>query len=62
MTKALTTNQRKAILLQVHKGYKYSQVAQELGVCNNTVTNWNRNELFQQELAKELNKIYGLQS
>jgi DNA-directed RNA polymerase specialized sigma subunit, sigma24 homolog len=60
MSKSLTTNQRKGILLQVHKGYKYSQVAQELGVCNNTVTNWNRNELFQQELAKELSRKYDL--
>jgi len=49
--KYLNENQYKAIGLLL-EGKKHVEIAEELGVHRNTITNWTKEDLFQNELRK----------
>lgn len=49
----LTANQLECIRLMVYTNMFDKEIAERLQVNKNTITNWKKNEIFQNELKKE---------
>lgn len=57
----LTSKQNKAIVLMVEKNLNQNEIAKELNVARQTISNWKRNTEFQEELLNaERNLLKGL--
>nr|WP_254877302.1 phBC6A51 family helix-turn-helix protein [Staphylococcus hominis] len=57
----LTSKQNKAIALMVEKNLNQNEIAKELNVARQTISNWKRNTEFQEELLNaERNLLKGL--
>ncbi|MBW5900663.1 phBC6A51 family helix-turn-helix protein [Staphylococcus haemolyticus] len=57
----LTSKQNKAIALMVEKNLNQNEIARELNVARQTISNWKRNAEFQEELLNaERNLLKGL--
>ncbi|WP_171950250.1 phBC6A51 family helix-turn-helix protein, partial [Acinetobacter baumannii] len=57
----LTSKQNKAIALMVEKNLNQNEIAKELNVARQTISNWKRNAEFQEELLNaERNLLKGL--
>lgn len=57
----LTSKQNKAIVLMVEKNLNQNEIAKELNVARQTISNWKRNAEFQEELLNaERNLLKGL--
>ncbi|MGC9588672.1 phBC6A51 family helix-turn-helix protein [Staphylococcus epidermidis] len=57
----LTSKQNKAIVLMVEKNLNQNEIARELNVARQTISNWKRNAEFQEELLNaERNLLKGL--
>lgn len=59
----LTSKQNKAIALMVEKNLNQNEIAKELNVARQNISNWKRNAEFQEELLNaERNLLKGLTS